>query len=74
MLFYGNGGILCLKGSNVFGRHTNNETTNRFGWGNTAKAQKVETSIEVRIAHQARLNFVRVEINAMLGSKKLVTL
>ena len=58
MLFYGNGGILCLKGSNVFGRHTNNETTNRFGWGNTAKAQKVETSIEVRIAHQARLNFV----------------
>ena len=44
----GNGGILCLKGSNVFGRHTNNETTNRFGRGNTAKAQKVETSIELK--------------------------
>ena len=70
---YGNGGILCLKGSNVFGRHTNNETTNRFGWGNTAKAQKVETSIEVRIAHQARLNFVNVEINVLLSSQKLVT-
>src|SRR5271166_1126125 len=52
---YGNRRILCLKGSNVFGRHTNNETTNRFGWGNTAKAQKVETSIEVRIVHQAVL-------------------
>jgi hypothetical protein len=42
-----------LKGSNVFGRHTNNETANRFGWGNTTKAQKVETLIEVRIAHYA---------------------
>jgi len=51
-----------LKGSNAFGWHTNNETANRFGWGNTAKAQKVETSIEVRIAHTLRLNFVNVEI------------
>jgi hypothetical protein len=47
--------------------------SNRFGWGNTAKAQKVETSIEVRIAYQARLNFVNVEINVLLGSQKLVT-
>ena len=62
-----------MKGSNVFGRHTNNETANRFGWGNTAKAQKVKTSIEVRIAHQARLNFVNVEINVLLSSQKLVT-
>lgn len=62
-----------MKGSNVFGRHTNNETTNRFGWGNPTRAQKVETSIEVRIAHQARLNFVNVEINVLLSSQKLVT-
>ena len=62
-----------MKGSNVFGRHTDNETTNRFGWGNTAKAQKVETSIEVRIAHQTRLNFVNVEINVLLSSQKQVT-
>ena len=47
-----------MKDSNVFGRHTDNKTTNRFGWGNTAKAQKVETSIEVWVTHQARLNLV----------------
>ena len=46
-------GFSVSKGSNVFGRHTNNETANWFGWGNTTKAQKVETSIEVRIAHYA---------------------
>src|SRR5580700_5525843 len=51
-----------------------NETTNRFGWGNTAKAQKVETSIQVRIAHPVRLNFVNIEINVLLSSQKLVTL
>ena len=62
-----------MKDSNVFGRHANNETTNHFGWRNTAKTQKVETSIEVRIAHQTRLNFVNVEINVLLSSQKQVT-
>jgi hypothetical protein len=62
-----------LKDSNVFGRHTDNKTTNRFGWANTAKAQKVETSIEVWVTHQARLNFVNVEINVLPSLRKLVS-
>jgi hypothetical protein len=44
-----------------------------LGGGIPPKAQKVETSIEVRIAHQARPNFVNVEINVLLSSQKLVT-
>ena len=43
------------------------------GGGNTTKAQKVEASKEVRIAHQARLNFVNVESNVLFSSQKLVT-
>jgi hypothetical protein len=48
-----------LKGSNVFGRHANNETTNHFGWGNTAKAQKVGAPREQQPAPVVRLSSVR---------------